>query len=101
MAERDGQPPVIAAGLLRSLVLAIRDRAGPAWLKASGDDPDVAAFTAMQATASPPDPARIDAICSRVLWARVAPPEDADQISADLLAFNKAATPPACSGSRS
>jgi hypothetical protein len=41
---------------------------------AGGDDPDVAAFTARQATASPPDPARIDEICSRVLWARFGPP---------------------------
>ena len=68
----DGQPPVLA-GLLRGLVLAVRDLAGPAWLEASGDDPDVAAFTALQATASPPDPARIDEVCSRVLWARFAP----------------------------
>jgi len=28
------------------LVRAVRDPAGPAWLEASGDDPDVAAFTA-------------------------------------------------------
>jgi hypothetical protein len=28
------------------LVLAVRDPAGRAWLEASGDDPDVAAFTA-------------------------------------------------------
>ena len=75
-ADGNGQPPVIAAGLLRSLVLAVRDLAGPAWLEASGDDPDVAAFTALQATASPPDPARIDEICSRVLWARFAPARD-------------------------
>jgi hypothetical protein len=73
MTGGDGQPPVVAAGLLRSLVLAVRDLARPAWLDASGDDPDVAAFTAMQATASPPDPARIDEICSRVLWARFPP----------------------------
>ena len=80
----NGQPPVIAAGLLRSLVLAVRDLAGPAWLEANGDDPDVAAFTAMQATASPPDPARIDEICSRVLWARFAP-RTADCDTRDLV----------------
>lgn len=73
LAGGNGQLPVTAAGLLRSLALAVGDLAGPAWLEASGDDPDVAAFTAMQATASPPDPARTDKICSRVLWARFAP----------------------------
>jgi hypothetical protein len=59
--------------LLRDLVLAVRDLAGPAWLDASSDDPDVAALTVLEAAASPPDPARIDEICSRVLWARFAP----------------------------
>jgi len=34
-------------------VLAVRDLAGPAWLDASGDDPDVAAFTSWK-----PPPAR-------------------------------------------
>jgi hypothetical protein len=65
--------PAALHGLPRDLVLAVRDLAGPAWLDASGDDPDVAAFTALEATASPPDRARIDEICSRVLWARFAP----------------------------
>jgi hypothetical protein len=65
--------PAALHGLLRDLLLAVRDLAGPAWLDASGDDPDVAAFTVLQATASPPDRARIDEICSRVLWARFAP----------------------------
>jgi hypothetical protein len=60
-------------GLLRDLVLAVRDLAGPAWLDASSDDPDVAAFTVLDAAASPPDPARIDEICSRVLWGTVRP----------------------------
>jgi hypothetical protein len=73
MAGGEGQPPVAVAGLLRDLVRATRDVAGPAWLAASGDDPDVAAFTALEATARPPGPARIDEICSRVLWARYAP----------------------------
>ncbi|HYZ57804.1 MAG TPA: hypothetical protein VE733_30485 [Streptosporangiaceae bacterium] len=62
-----------AAGLLRGLVLAARDLAGPVWLAASGDDPDVAAFTTLQATCCPPEVAEIDEICARVLWARYAP----------------------------
>jgi len=69
----DGDVPAALHGLLRDQVLAIRDLASPAWLDASGDDPDVAAFTVLEATASPPDTARIDEICSRVLWARFAP----------------------------
>lgn len=76
-----GQPPVATAGLLRTLVLAARDLAGPAWLAANSDDPDVAAFAALQATASPPDPGRIDDIISRVLWARFAPTGDGSRNS--------------------
>ncbi|HEX5292773.1 MAG TPA: hypothetical protein VFX25_28215 [Streptosporangiaceae bacterium] len=74
----DGDVPAALHGPLRDLVLAVRDVAGPAWLDASGDDPNVAAFTVLQATASPPDPARIDEICSRVLWARFAPGTERD-----------------------
>lgn len=76
MALVDGNgrhPAEVSAALLRSLVIAVRDLARPAWLDASADDPDVAAFTAMQATPSPPDPAVIDETCSRVLWARFSP----------------------------
>ena len=65
--------PAVLHGLLRDLLLAVRDLAGPAWLDASGDDPDVTAFTALEATASPPDRARIDETCSRLLRARFAP----------------------------
>jgi hypothetical protein len=46
-----------ASGPLRDLVLAARDLAGPAWLAASADDPDVAAFTALESTPAPPAPA--------------------------------------------
>jgi hypothetical protein len=74
LADGNGrQPAPVAAALLRGLVAAVRDLAGPAWLEASADDPDVAAFTAMQATASPPAPGVIDETCSRVLWARFSP----------------------------
>lgn len=60
-------------GLLRSLVIAVRDLAGTDWLDAMADDPDVAEFTAISATASAPPPDRIDETCSRVLWARFSP----------------------------
>ena len=73
LAGGDGRLSVAIAGLLRGLVLATRDLAGPAWLEASGDDPDIAAFTTLQASPSPPHPDRIDEICSRVLWARFGP----------------------------
>jgi hypothetical protein len=62
--------PAALHGLLRDLVLAARDLAGPAWLAAASDDPDIAAFTALQATPVPPSPAELDEIISRVLWAR-------------------------------
>ena len=60
-------------GLLRSLVIAVRELAGTDWLEARADDPDVAAFTALSATAIAPSPDRIDETCSRVLWARFSP----------------------------
>ena len=70
----DGDVPAVLHGLLRDLVLAARDLAGPAWLAAVGDDPGIAAFTALQATPAPPSPAELDEIISRVLWARFPPP---------------------------
>lgn len=73
LAGTGGRLPVTVAGLLRALVLAVRDLAGKTWLAASGDDPDVAAFTALEATPRPPEAARIDQICAAVLWARYAP----------------------------
>ena len=69
-----GHVPAVFHGLLRDLVLAARDLAGPAWLAAASDDPDIAAFTALQAIPVPPSTAELDQIISRVLWARFAPP---------------------------
>lgn len=69
----DGHLPPVASGPLRDLVLAARDLAGPAWLAASADDPDVAAFTALESSPAPPAPADLDEVLSRVLWARFAP----------------------------
>ncbi len=57
----------------RAVVLAARDLAGPAWLAARGDDPDIAAFTALEATPVPPAPADLDEIISRMLRARFTP----------------------------
>lgn len=68
-----GEPPLAIAGLLRGLIQATHELATPGWLAANAGDPDVAAFTTLQATASPPDPARVDELCARVLWARFAP----------------------------
>jgi hypothetical protein len=88
----DGDGPAVLSGLLRDLVLAVRDLAGPAWLDASSDDPDVTAFTVLQA-ASPPDPARTDEICARVLWARFAPPVGQDDPGPDPPASQSPARP--------
>jgi len=73
-APAGGDVPAVFHGVLRDLVLAARDLAGPAWLAATSDDPDIAAFTALQATPVPPSPAELDEIISRVLRARFAPP---------------------------
>ena len=43
----------------------------------------MAATTVLEAAASPPDPARTDEICSRVLWARFAPPAGQDDPGPD------------------
>jgi hypothetical protein len=62
-----------ASSPLRDLVLAVRDLAGPSWLAASADDPDVEAFTVLESAPAPPAPAGLDEVLSRVLWARFAP----------------------------
>jgi hypothetical protein len=74
VAEVNTRPQAAAdPGLLRSLVIAVRDLTGTSWLDAMADDPDVAAFTTLSATASAPPPDRIDETCSRLLWARFSP----------------------------
>jgi hypothetical protein len=45
LPDGDGDVPAARRSLLPDLVLAARDLAGPAWLAATGDDPDIAAFT--------------------------------------------------------
>jgi hypothetical protein len=94
----DGDMPAALRGLLRDLVLAVRDLAGPAWLDASGDDPDVAAFTILEATASPPDAARTDEICSRVLWARFVPGAGRDDPGHDATGPGQPAPSPPAGG---
>src|SRR5690242_211090 len=59
---------------LRDLTQAARDLAGPAWLDAASDDPDITAFTALSAVPVLPSPAELDEITSCMLWARFAPP---------------------------
>jgi hypothetical protein len=68
-----GHTPPAASGALRDLALAARDLAGPAWLAATADDPDVEAFTVLESAPGPPAPADLDEVLSRVLWARFAP----------------------------
>jgi hypothetical protein len=70
----DGDVPAVVHGLLRDVVLAAHDLVGPAWFATVRGDPDITAFTALQATPVPPSPAELDEIISRVLWARFAPP---------------------------
>lgn len=63
---------------LRDLVLAARDLAGPAWLAATADDPDVEAFTVLESAPAPPAPADLDEVLSGVLWTRFAPSTSGD-----------------------
>ena len=72
-ADGNIRPQAADPRLLRSLVIAVRDLAGTGWLDAMADDPDVAAFTALSATANAPPPDRVDETCSRLLWARFSP----------------------------
>jgi hypothetical protein len=72
LAAEDGDP-ALAHGLLRGLVRTVRELAGPTWLAANTDDPDIAAFTALADTPTPPPPADLDELLARVLWARNAP----------------------------
>lgn len=51
------------------LVLAVRELAGVIWLTVTADAPDADAFTALDTLPTPPAPATLDRILSRVLWA--------------------------------
>jgi hypothetical protein len=73
LAGADGRMAAVVHGLLRGLVQAARDLAGPAWLAAHSDDPGIAAFTALEATLGLPAPAELDEIIAGALWARFAP----------------------------
>jgi hypothetical protein len=72
LVTADGHVPPAAGGPLRDLVLAARGLVGRAWLAVCADDPDVAAFTALESAPVPPAPADLDEVISRVLWARFA-----------------------------
>jgi hypothetical protein len=72
LAAEDGDPAV-AYGLLRGLVRTVRELAGPTWLSANTDDPDIAAFTALDDAPTPPSSAVLDELLARVLWTRFAP----------------------------
>lgn len=73
LATGNGQPSPDGYGLLRILVLAVRDLAGRTWLDANADDPAIAAFTALSTTCAPPDPGSLDQTLAAVIWARFAP----------------------------
>jgi len=96
----DRDVPAVLHGLLRDLVLATRDLAGPAWLEAASDTPDIAAFTALQATPAPPGPAELDEIISRVLWARFPRPAPRATASARRPAQARISVRPSSRGPR-
>ena len=57
-------------GLLRQVVIALRDLVGPAWLHARDGDPGIHAFTSLDSTSAPPSPLVLDEILARCLRAR-------------------------------
>jgi uncharacterized protein (DUF2267 family) len=68
----EGDVPVAVHSLLRALALTVRELTGTGWLAVNGDDPDIAAFAALDMKPHPPSPADLDEVLSRVLWARFA-----------------------------
>ena len=68
----EGDIPLAVQGPLRSLILTVRELTGTGWLAVNRDDPDIAAFAALDMKPHPPSPADIDEVLSRVLWARFA-----------------------------
>jgi hypothetical protein len=75
-ASRAADDPIDAAAALSRLLAAVSDCAGSGWLKANGDDPDVARFMALMDSAAEPAPAGgfpqasdLDDILAAVLWA--------------------------------
>jgi hypothetical protein len=72
LAATNGDPGLVHS-LLRGLVLTVRELAGPTWLSANTDDPDIAAFTALGDAPAPPPPGELDELLARVLWARFTP----------------------------
>lgn len=67
------QPCPSTWGLLRALVLTVRDLAGRRWLEASSDEPAVCAFTALLDSAAPPAITDLDRVAGGVLAARFGP----------------------------
>jgi len=64
---------------LRDVVVSVADCAGPEWLEAHADDPDVRRLKAFleNPVLLPGDPAELDELLATVLWARHGP-EPAD-----------------------
>jgi uncharacterized protein (DUF2267 family) len=68
----EGDIPVAVQSLLRALALTVRELTGTGWLAVNRDDPDIAAFAALDMKPHPPPPDDLDEVLSRVLWARFA-----------------------------
>jgi hypothetical protein len=69
LARDDGRAPEVA-GLLRELVLAVRELAGTRWITARAATPAVAAFMALDRMPHPPALADLDRVLAGVLQAR-------------------------------
>jgi hypothetical protein len=69
LARDDGRAPEVA-GLLRELVLAVRELAGTRWITARAASPAIAAFMALDRMPRPPALADLDRVLAVVLQAR-------------------------------
>lgn len=60
-------------GMLRQIVIAVRDLAGPAWLARHASDPAISAFAALDTIPTPPPLPILDHTLARCLQARFSP----------------------------
>lgn len=64
-------PPT--SGMLRQIVIAVRNLVGPGWLAGQASNPAISAFTALDSTPVPPPLPALDHILADCLWARFGP----------------------------
>jgi hypothetical protein len=67
-------------GVLRQIVIAVRDLVGPAWLSAHAGEPSVMAFARLDCMPVAPPLPVLDEVLSSCLWARFLRPDPGSQL---------------------